>query len=99
MVLSPEEVATLIEAVADPVHRLCARAAYACGLRIGEVVRLRVEDIDSARMMLNVRQAEGGMDATTPAADAPLPTDVPTLQAMVRELLARNQQLEPGTPN
>lgn len=33
------------------------------------------------------------MDATTPA-DAPLPTDVPTLQAMVRELLAKNQQLE-----
>jgi transposase len=34
------------------------------------------------------------MDATPPAADAPLPTDVPTLQAMVRELLARNRQLE-----
>lgn len=33
------------------------------------------------------------MDATPPAADAPLPTDVPTLQAMVRELLAKNQQL------
>jgi len=31
------------------------------------------------------------MDATPPAADAPLPTDVPTLQAMVRALLARNQ--------
>lgn len=34
------------------------------------------------------------MDAATPALDAPLPTDVPTLQAMVRELLAKNQQLE-----
>ena len=34
------------------------------------------------------------MDAATPVADPPLPTDVPTLQAMVRELLARNQQLE-----
>src|SRR5215207_2534590 len=34
------------------------------------------------------------MDASTPAIDAPLPSDVPTLQAMVRELLARNQQLE-----
>jgi transposase len=33
------------------------------------------------------------MDAA-PVADPPLPTDVPTLQAMVRELLARNQQLE-----
>jgi transposase len=35
-----------------------------------------------------------GMDAAAPPLDAPLPTDVPTLQAMVRELLARNQQLE-----
>src|SRR3954451_22781297 len=34
------------------------------------------------------------MDDATPVADPPLPTDVPTLQAMVRELLARNQQLE-----
>jgi transposase len=34
------------------------------------------------------------MAAATPAAGAPLPTDVPTLQAMVRELLAKNQQLE-----
>lgn len=34
------------------------------------------------------------MDAIAPAADALLPTDVPTLQAMVRELLAKNQQLE-----
>ncbi|HYH63217.1 MAG TPA: IS66 family transposase, partial [Urbifossiella sp.] len=35
-----------------------------------------------------------GMDAPPPDPTAPLPTDVPTLQAMVRELLARNQQLE-----
>lgn len=34
------------------------------------------------------------MDAAAPLVDAPLPTDVPTLQAMVRELLVRNQQLE-----
>ncbi len=34
------------------------------------------------------------MDATAPAADAPMPTDVPALQAPVRERRARNQQLE-----
>ena len=34
------------------------------------------------------------MDAATPAADAPLPTDVPAPQAMVRELIAKNRQLE-----
>jgi integrase/recombinase XerD len=66
VVLSPEEVAALIAALAHPVHRLCAQAAYACGLRIGEVVRLRIEDIDSARMMLNVRQAKGRKDRCVP---------------------------------
>ena len=34
------------------------------------------------------------MDAATPVADTPLPTDVPSLQAMVRDLLARNRELE-----
>ncbi len=34
------------------------------------------------------------MDAAAPLVDSSLPADVPTLQAMVRELLARNQQLE-----
>ena len=34
------------------------------------------------------------MDATVVPADAPLPDDVPTLQTMVRDLLAKNQQLE-----
>jgi transposase len=34
------------------------------------------------------------MDATALAVDAPLPSDVPTLQALVRELLVKNQQLE-----
>lgn len=66
VVLSPEEVATLIAALVDPVHRLCAQAAYACGLRVGEVVRLRIEDIDSARMMLNVRQAKGRKERCVP---------------------------------
>jgi hypothetical protein len=59
VVLSPEEVAAVIGARSDPMHRLCTRAPYGCGLRVGEVVRLRIEDIDSARMMLNVRQAKG----------------------------------------
>jgi site-specific recombinase XerD len=66
VVLSPEEVATLINAIADPMHRLCAQTAYGCGLRVGEVVRLRIEDIDSARMMLDVRQAKGRKDRCVP---------------------------------
>ena len=65
-VLSPGEVATLIEAITHPVHRLGAQTAYACGLRVSEVVRLTVEDIDSARMMIYIRQAKGRKDRCVP---------------------------------
>ena len=36
--------------------------AYAGGLRLSEVARLRVEDIDSARMVIHVRQGKGHKD-------------------------------------
>ena len=49
MVLSPEETARVLGAVENPVYRLMLRTAYAAGLRVGEVVRLKVSDIDSAR--------------------------------------------------
>ena len=38
--------------------------------------------------------AQRGTDAPTPALDTPPPTNVPTLQVKVRDVLARNQQLE-----
>ena len=36
--------------------------AYAAGLRVSEVVRLKIADIDSARMLLRVEQGKGGKD-------------------------------------
>jgi site-specific recombinase XerD len=61
-VLSPDEVARLFDAVADPWDRLLLQTAYACGLRVSEVVRLQVTDIDSPRMLLHIRGAKGRKD-------------------------------------
>ena len=58
-VLSRAEVVQLFDAWPDNRLRLLVRATYACGLRISESVRLRVKDIDSARMVVYVRQAKG----------------------------------------
>jgi integrase/recombinase XerD len=39
---------------------------YATGMRRSEVVRLHVEDIDSERMIVHVRQGKGGKDRDVP---------------------------------
>lgn len=35
---------------------------YACGLRVGEVINLKILDVDSSRMIINIRDAKGGKD-------------------------------------
>ena len=61
-VLSPEEVARLLQAASPGRDRMLLQLAYGCGLRIGELLSLQVGDIDSARMVLHVRQGKGRKD-------------------------------------
>jgi integrase/recombinase XerD len=61
-VLSPEEVARLLEAAAGPKYKAALGAAYAAGLRVSEVVALKVSDIDSERLLLRIEQGKGGKD-------------------------------------
>ena len=64
--LSPDEVARLIEAAGNLQARAILMALYSTGLRRTELVRLRVEDIDSERMMIHVRKGKGGKDRDVP---------------------------------
>src|SRR5512135_572760 len=63
-VLSLEETARFFAAVLSIKHRAILMTAYAAGLRISEVVALRVDDIDSQRMVLRVRRARAARTAT-----------------------------------
>jgi site-specific recombinase XerD len=65
-VLSPDEVARLFAAVEHPRDRLILTTAYAAGLRVSEVVRVRVGDIDADRMLLHIRAAKGQKDRLVP---------------------------------
>jgi integrase/recombinase XerD len=62
VVLSPDEVACFFAAITNIKHRALLMTAYAAGLRVSEVTRLRVSDIDSRRMVIRVRLGKGQND-------------------------------------
>ena len=62
VILSPEEVGRLIAAAGNLKHQTALALAYATGLRISEVVSLKVTDVDSQRMTLRVEQGKGQKD-------------------------------------
>lgn len=64
-VLSESEVVQLFGAIESLKHRAILMTAYGSGLRITEVCRLRVEDIDSERMVVIVRNAKRGRERHT----------------------------------
>jgi integrase/recombinase XerD len=65
-VLGPDEVAALLDAAPPGRDRALLQTAYACGVRISELLHLRVPDIDSARMVVVVRHGKGAKDRLVP---------------------------------
>jgi len=61
-VLSREEVERLIDSADSRLHRVWLLTLYATGVRREELVRLKVSDIDSARMVLHIHQGKGNQD-------------------------------------
>jgi integrase/recombinase XerD len=62
LILSHEEVARILTAPTHLKSRALLMTIYAAGLRRSEVARLRVRDIDSARMTITVHQGKGQRD-------------------------------------
>jgi site-specific recombinase XerD len=62
LVMSGEEVLRILEATPRLRDRAVIETAYAAGLRLGEVLRLKVSDIDSQRMTIRVEQGKGRKD-------------------------------------
>lgn len=65
-VLSKEEVKLILEVHQNIKHRAMLSLIYACGLRRGELLNLKLTDIDSNRKMLHVQQGKGGKDRVVP---------------------------------
>lgn len=62
VVLSADEVVSFLEAIPSLKSRIALTTVYATGLRVSEVVFLKIEDIDSQRMVIRVEQGKGGRD-------------------------------------
>jgi site-specific recombinase XerD len=62
VVLSPEEVVRLLDAAPGLKYKAALSVAYGAGLRVSEVVALKVGDIDSKRMIIRVEQGKGRKD-------------------------------------
>ena len=62
VVLSPEEVARILNAAPGLKYKAALSVAYGAGLRAAEVVSLKVCDIDSKRMIIRVEQGKGRKD-------------------------------------
>lgn len=62
VVLSPDEITQFLQAVRSVKYRAILMTAYAAGLRVSEVTRLRISDIDSRRMVIRVDQGKGRKD-------------------------------------
>src|SRR6185436_11737243 len=65
-ILSGTEIQGLLDAVPSTKHRAILMTTYGLGLRINEVCNLRVEDIDSKRMLVHIRGPKRGRDRFAP---------------------------------
>jgi integrase/recombinase XerD len=62
VVLSPQEVARLLDAAPGLKYKAALSIAYGAGLRASEIISLKIADIDSARMVIRVEQGKGRKD-------------------------------------
>jgi integrase/recombinase XerD len=65
-VLSQEEVVRLIDSAPNRLYRILLVLLYATGARRAEAARIKVEDIDSQRMVIHIRQGKGARDRDVP---------------------------------
>lgn len=64
-IFSREEILEIIKILSNPKHRLIVILAYGSGLRVSEVVKLKVGDVDLSDGLIYVRQAKGSRDRIT----------------------------------
>jgi len=65
VVLNKEEVSRMIKLTDNVKHKAILMLIYSAGLRLSEALNLRIEDIDSKRMLIHIKAAKGKKDRTS----------------------------------
>jgi integrase/recombinase XerD len=68
-VLSKEEIKKILEMPMNIKHRTMLSLIYSCGLRCGELLKMKPKDIDSKRMLVMIRLAKGKKDRIVPLSE------------------------------
>jgi len=67
--LTRAEVGRILSACTNPKHRMMLTLCYGCGLRLSELVSLKVRDIDGERQLLRIEQGKGAKDRLVPLSE------------------------------
>ncbi len=65
-ILAEEEVVEIIKNIQNVKHKTMIMTAYSAGLRVSEIVALKINNIDSKRMMIHIQGAKGKKDRMVP---------------------------------
>ncbi len=65
IVLSREEIKNIIEIIKNPKHKFIVSLAYGAGLRISEVVNLKIKDVNLEELTIHLKNAKGKKDRIT----------------------------------
>ena len=69
VILSREEIRSIIDVISNKKHKLLISLAYGGGLRVSEVVNLKVKDVDLNELQLHIKEAKGKKDRITLISD------------------------------
>ena len=72
IVLSLDEVENILNGTKNLKHRTMLSVIYSCGLRMGELINLRIRDVDSKRMVIHIKKAKGDKDRVVPLSESTL---------------------------
>jgi integrase/recombinase XerD len=69
-VIDKDYLLSKIEEIKNLKHKVIISLGYSVGLRVSEVINLKIKDIDSKRMVINIRQSKGRKDRVVPLSES-----------------------------